>query len=322
MNTIKSRFNFQFAKADALFTRSELNENPALWLFLNDLRTPMFMMEALSRIYDEVSKDKLFAQMYGAFKSIEDALGSVDHYVALYKNFESNTKVSDEIKDYFYNKAQEKIWFLNELLVEDGWLDGSMLKEMHKRMKSIKDLPLVKENKAIKDFYQEEIAEIVDFVKDEDFSFEDLEADVHELRRKIRWLSIYPHALNGVVQLSETKPISAVAKKYITDKVVKSPYNVLPPNNDNLETINFDKTSFLVLSSAIAQLGELKDQGLLIHALVEAFQETSFDKEQVALEKTYKILGSKYPKVETLLSSASELAKNFINEGHLEKLIK
>lgn len=321
MNTIKSRFNHQLSKVELLIHKSAIHENQALWLFLNDLRTPMFMLEGLCKIYEDIADEKPYKKMRQSFKFVEDTLGAVDHYVAMYKTFEDNKKVNDDVKDYFYNKAQEKIWLLSDLLLEEHWLDGERLDKIHKKLKSENDLSLEKENEAIVKKYTHDVQEIIDFVKADEFTFEDMEFDVHELRRKLRWLSIYPHALNGVMQLAPSKNTNASVKKYLTDKVLASPYNVLPENKDKLTTINIDKNSFYSLSWMIAELGSIKDQGLTIHALAEAFHETCFDKNEVALDKAYKILGSKYPKIEDLLETASNITKAYIQEGHLEKLL-
>ncbi len=321
MNTIKSRFNFQIDKIEALMYKAELHANPALWLFLNDLRTPMFMLEGLGRIYREIGDEDLFDGLYDDFKEVEDALGGLDHYVAMYNIFKDNKKVEDDIKDYFYSKAQEKIWLVNEVLIEGKWYSGKKVKSILKKLKHIDDLSIDDENKAIKKFYQEEVAEIVEFVKDEKFHFDDMEHDVHELRRKLRWLSIYPHALNGVIQLTPSKTPNATMKKYLTEKVVNSPYNKLPINEAKTETINIDKNTFLSLSWMIAELGALKDQGLTLHALVEAYHETSFDKDEVAYAKAYKVLGTKQAKIEDLLATASKITKDFIGEGHLERMV-
>jgi hypothetical protein len=321
MNTIKTRFHFHLGKLESLIDKSAIHENHSLWLFLNDLRTPMFMLEGLCKIYKEISDEKLFINLKQDFKLVEDALGKADHYVAMYKTFESNTKVNDEVKDYFYNKAQEKIWLLNELLYDDHWLDGEKIKKIYKKIKPLNDLSLEKENAAIIGVFKDEIAEIIEFVKDDSFTFEDMEHDVHELRRKLRWLSIYAHALNGVIQLAPSKNVGTDVKKYLSESVLSSPYNVLPVNKEKLATINIDKNSFYALSWLIAELGKIKDQGLIIHALAEAFQETNFDKSDVALEKAYKILGNKQTKMDGLLKLASDITKNYIVEGHLEKLL-
>ncbi len=320
MNTIKTRFNYHLSKVESLINKSAIHENPSLWLFLHDLRTPMFMLEGLSKIYIDVYNEKPFANLKQDFKSVEDCLGKVDHYVAMYKTFESNTKVKDEVKDYFYNKAQEKIWLLNELLFDEHWLDGEKISKIYKKIKSVDDLPLEKENKAIVGKYKADINEIIQFVKDDSFTFEDMEHDVHELRRKLRWLSIYAHSLNGVIQLGKSKNVSGDVKKYLTESVLSSPFNAMPENKEKLTTINLDKNSFYSLSWMIAELGKIKDEGLVIHALAEAFHETNYDKSDIALEKAYKILGSKQTKIDSLLKHASDITKSYILEGHLEKL--
>ena len=52
--------------------------------------------------------------------------------------------------------------------------------------------------------YEESILKIRAFVSKAQGAMTEMESQVHELRREIRWLSIYPHALLGMIQLTES----------------------------------------------------------------------------------------------------------------------
>jgi hypothetical protein len=56
----KARFDYQLNKVNVLLTESKNQENPALWLFLHDLRTPMFMLESLSKMYAQFHNKAFF----------------------------------------------------------------------------------------------------------------------------------------------------------------------------------------------------------------------------------------------------------------------
>jgi hypothetical protein len=323
MSIIKARFNHQFSKIDALLSRAQLKPNPGLWLYLNDLRTPVFMLEGLSRIYRDIHKDdKIFEKIYDVAKELEDVLGAVDHYVTLYKNCADNVNIDEHVKDFFYNQAQVNIEYLNDVLEYDGWMKGKKLNKFHKKLRDIEEIPQEEENMAIIAFYNDEIEEIKEFVTDQNFNFDDMESDVHELRRKVRWLSIYPQALNGVIQLSGTKAVPAAFKKYLTPEILNSPYNVLPVNKDKLMTINFDKNSFFAVSWLINELGYMKDKGLMMSAIKEALQETHFMKDADAEKLALKAMGAKQISEQKLLTKANEITKLFVSEGILDKLIK
>ena len=58
-------------------------------------------------------------------------------------------------------------------------------------------------------------------------NFNKLEEGVHEFRRNIRWLSIYAHSLDGFVILDQKEELNSNWSVYFSDKVIKSPFNVL-----------------------------------------------------------------------------------------------
>ncbi|MEI9933333.1 MAG: hypothetical protein WDM71_00390 [Ferruginibacter sp.] len=115
-------------------------------------------------------------------------------------------------------QTREKIQSLDELLREGEWI-GTNNKRIQKTRKILKEIDWLKEKEEIKrieEFYKDAIEQITLFVDKENFHFENIETDVHALRRKIRWLSIYPHGLLGSIQLHKEKKISKRLSKYIT----------------------------------------------------------------------------------------------------------
>ena len=46
-------FLFYSEQLHVLFTKASKQKNPALWLYANNARTPLFMLEALTRIHDK-----------------------------------------------------------------------------------------------------------------------------------------------------------------------------------------------------------------------------------------------------------------------------
>jgi hypothetical protein len=148
-----------------------------------------------------------------------------------------------------------------------------------------------------------------------------MEADVHELRRKIRWLSIYPQALQGCIQLSKNKKIPAYLNKYLTKEIITSPFNKMPDAGNCHYFLMLDGNHFYALSWMIAKLGNLKDNGLQIIALREALQQTAGMNESEAIKKSYPMLGSKQIKLEKLLLEAANVSQQFFKEQILDKLI-
>ncbi|CAM3863946.1 hypothetical protein B0A58_14180 [Flavobacterium branchiophilum NBRC 15030 = ATCC 35035] len=321
MNSSKQRFNIQIKKIKTLLHNANSQENPALWLYLNDLRTPFFMIEGLSKMYAELHNKKDFKKIKEQSKQIEDALGAVDYYIAFQKEFASNTTIPSLVKDYIAKKSKEKLNILNKLLINENWLNGKRIDKIQKRLKKADWLKEEKEIKAMQKYYQDEITDIIYFTKKTTFTFDNVEEDVHELRRKLRWLSIYPQALNGVVELFANKTTDEVIKKYLTEEITTSPFNQLITSKELTHFLSINKNNFLALSWMIAELGKIKDSGLRIKVLEDALQATEFLKNEEAETKTMQLLGKTQPSSKSLLQEASTISKTYFSEKLLTNLI-
>lgn len=321
MNQGKTRFDYQINKVNALLTESKNHSNPALWLMLHDLRTPMFMLESLSKMYTQFHNKNFFTELNERFKEVEDALGAIDYYAEFLREFHEDSKIPESVKKYLTTKAQEKIIIFNEILIKGGWNSGKTLKKINEGLQIAKWQEPEEETAKIEKYYHKQIKKIHEFISTTTFEFNNVEEDVHELRRKLRWLSIYPQALQGAIQLHETKGSSVILKKYLTDEIVSSPFNQLPTSEDLNHHLFLEKNHFLALSWIIAELGNIKDKGLKITALKDAFQEIFFLKDEAAISKVYHLLGEEYPKMKTLLMEASVISKTFFSEKILDNLI-
>lgn len=317
----KARFDYQLNKVNLLLTESKNHENPPLWLLLNDLRTPMFMLESLSKIYTKFHNKAFFTELKERFKEIEDALGAIDHHAEFLREFHEDEKISESIKSYLENKTREKIATFNEILIKGGWHSGKTITKINEGLEIAKWQEEEEEIANIEKYYYKQIEKIQEFIIETTFDFDNIEDDVHELRRKLRWLSIYPQAFQGAIQLHETKESAIQLEKYLTEETVSSPFNQLPESKSLSHHLFLEKNHFLALSWMIDDLGNLKDKGLKITELKDAFQEIFFLKDAEAMNKAYLVLGEKYPKMETLLQKASVVSKAFFEEKILDKLI-
>jgi hypothetical protein len=318
----KLRFEFQLGKIELLFAQAVLQENTALWLFLHDLRTPVFMLEGLSKLYAGLHNKKMFTKLKEQFKTIEDSLGSIDYYAAFAKEFAANEGIPAAIKNFLDSRTKQEIEKLNVLLKEDKWLNGTSLTKIREKLKKADWIDEEKETPLFKKFYIDQIKKIQEFVTATDFVFDNVEEDVHELRRKMRWLSIYPGALRGAIQLKETKPAADHLVKYLTPQIISSPYNQFPASGNLSSVLLLEKNCFLALSWMIAELGKIKDDGLRIKVLKDSLQETALLNDTASLSEVYKLLGETYPHMETLLTKAGEICKEFFKEKNLDTLLK
>ena len=316
----KLRFEYQLNKVTQLVAQANTQADAGMWLLTNDLRTPMFMLESLAKMNAKIYHKKTFEKLLLKFKALEDALGALDYYVTIDKQFAGNKKIATPIKIFITSKISLHALALNKLLVNDNWLNGKRIAKINKKLSTVKWYKPSKEIEKINAFYTTEIAKIIDFVLQNKFEFTDVELGVHELRRKIRWLSIYPHALQGVVKLQATKPIAPALKKYLMPEIVNSKYNTLPALVNDNQYLGINQASFFALSWLIAELGKIKDAGLALYALKEALQSTTKLNEKEALTKAYTLVTPKTTIAE-LLKTANGITKTFFTEDNLTQLL-
>ena len=318
-----SRFEYFLYKLQLLLDKASKQKNPALWLYKHDARTPIFMLEGLAKMYACIHNKKKFTKLKEHFKLLEDTLGAIDYYDTIAKDISINKKIPESVTTYLQAQTREKIQNLNEILVEKGWLlpDNNRIQKIQKKLAEAEWLKEENEVKAINEFYGKAIYSISEFVQTTACNFDNIEADVHELRRKLRWLSIYPQAMRGCIQLGLNKTVPKYLSKYLTKEITTSTFNKLPDAGDAKNILLLEQNHFYAVSWMIAQLGVIKDKGLHIVAVKEALQQTSDLEDIVAFKKTYQLLGSKQIKLNELLMEAAAICKTFFDEQILEHLV-
>ncbi|MBC7412999.1 MAG: hypothetical protein H7331_11175 [Bacteroidia bacterium] len=321
MKPAKLRFDIQLSKVEVLFAQAKLQSNPAQWLYLNNLRTPMFMLEALAKLYSQLHNKKKFEKLQAKFKIIEDALGAIDHYTAFEKEFVANNKIPIAVNQYLVIKIKDSENSLNKILKKQGWLTGKRLIKINKQLAQMNWLNETKETNLITRFYTKEIKKIIVFMTESNFIFDDLEANLHEFRRNLRWLSIYPQALQGAVVLQENKKYATTLKSYLTTQTLDSPYNKLPVSDIQTKFVALETNNFMALSWLINALGKLKDLGLKIEVVKEALQHNSTLTKVEAEKNALLLLGKNYPTIEQVLGDASKISKPFFAKKILLNLL-
>jgi len=314
-------FLFYSSQLQTLLVKASKQKNPALWLYTNDARTPLFMLEALTRLHEKSFKEKIFDKWNKRFKKLEDLFGEIDQYVVLEKELKSNKKVSSEAIKYFTVNSNNFINKCNQRLTEKEWLNNKLLNfdeklgkfSVHYNKEYIDELTF-----SIID----EIDAILSFCMKCDYQFTKLEEQVHELRRKLRWLSIYAQALQGLIQLKKSTKKSKYQLNYFTKEVLSSPYNKLPSKPKNTAIIEFDNDSFFALSWLIKALGKLKDDGLKIEQLSNAIFISEEITEIQAREKAIALLELKKTIETDILKEASDIVKTTLSKDKiLDRLV-
>jgi hypothetical protein len=246
---------------------AQKQKNPALYLYQNGARTTFFMLQGLARVYKNLHNAKRFTKMQELYKYYEDALGIIDYYYSFNASFSKNKAIPKPITALMQEVLVQEYAELNNHLQKKIFEKPTFFEKKFKKIDSNSWLADAAETKALQAFYKAEINKLLAYIQALPATLTDIEAQVHELRRKIRWLSIYPIALCGKVQLSNTAKPNVILKKYATPDVVQLPYNKLPAKGKIESTVLLNKQNFLALSSVIAKLGNIKDNGLAIDLL-------------------------------------------------------
>ncbi len=302
-----ARFDFYLSPLEKLLTDAAGQPDPGLWLYQNNARTPLFMLEGLARLYSGIHNKNRFFKIEGHFKLLEDALGAVDYYDGFVKQFSPDAAVPAEITKKVQAKAAEKTRQLNDLLRNKHWIgeDADRISKIRGKLNDADWLDEKSEVQAIERLYRESIGKINAFADKYRSGFTELETQVHELRRKLRWLSIYPQALQGCIQLTETPASDADLAKYLTPEIVNSPFNKMPAAGANAWVLMFNRDYFLALSWMIAELGNIKDEGLRFVVLNEAGAGSK----------------AKSPDESGTLAKATAICRTYFAEGNLDKLL-
>ncbi len=157
-----------------------------------------------------------------------------------------------------------------------------------------------------------EISDINEFVNVSNCNFKYLEEEVHELRRKIRWISMYGHSLAGLIKLEANTKKENWEKKYLTKNILNLAFNKLPVNAFSAH-ITFSKKHFYAVSWMINELGGLKDEGLRFEFLIKTIRKTSGLDYKAAATKAAGAFGHDESE-SVILKRASLISNDFFNK--------
>jgi hypothetical protein len=318
-----NRFTYYTDQLNVLLEKARIQNDPAGWLFANNARTPFFMLEGLAKLYGGIHKTKKIRKIKKQFKLIEDGLGQIDYYNWLSAAFDDRKEITIACREYIKIQSKQKATELNDLLAGKGWLsdDNKRIKKITNKLDKIDWMYPDEEAKAISAYYEESIESLTEFVAGTNYRFENVETDVHELRRRLRWLSIYPQALQGVIQYANYNDPAEYLKKYLTSEIINSPFNKLPAAGKNTSLVFLNRNVFLALSWMIARLGILKDEGLLLTGLGEAIKQSTGCSHEESLAEAYKQLGGNEVRMRDILDEAETITKVFFKEENLKHLL-
>ncbi len=277
-------------------------KNPIASLQKQGARTSLFYLEALCRMYKTFTNKKRFTKLLETVKLLEDNLGALDFFDEMLEACKAK-KASKEKLEHWQLEISNQSDAMNSLLQTEDFLNAKWFEKQFDKLNTAKWLVPEEEANAIIGYYQVQATKINEWYAGLDRNLTNLEEHVHELRRKIRWLSIIPQAMVGGIQLQDPhKPMARFAK-YATKQVITSPFNKMPkPSKDHTIIYLLNKQAFYALSFTIYELGLLKDKGL------QTIATATDSKTENNLEAT--------------LAAANKLAKQFFTDKVLEGLVK
>ncbi|MDQ3047626.1 MAG: hypothetical protein M3R27_08775, partial [Bacteroidota bacterium] len=233
------RFDRQFKILESYYNKPVEN-NRAIDLYRHGARRPLFMLEALARIYYKITESEVFRKQLDYYKNLEDLLGQIDHYEGLLKSTSNAIHTG-----YFLLKRKQAEADLNRELHSGEKFKGlQKLKRFKKQLQSYKWPSEQKETAAVENLFRKEFRKIREKIISGELGYGDVE-QVHELRRKLRWLSIYSEALDGMVVLGGSK--KKAFAKYRTKAIQGSAFSKLPKHKKPLSKIYFDHDHFFAL---------------------------------------------------------------------------
>ncbi len=237
-------------------------------LYRANLRTPLFMLEGLSRVAMGIGGDEeVFEELLHDVKVIEDVIGEVDFWwVVLEKG--TAWELPAEFLAYASDHHRAACGRLVGWLEARAWIDhrylpseGEVKLRVHRIGRDLADTSWPsarKERKLIAEYLHDRVRSTEKAARSLDLS--DVEHGLHELRRRLRWLSIYAAALDGAVQLDPSAKAPRNWARYLTPAVVNNPFNALPKGDGTVKPVTLPAPLFYALSWMIAELGALKDR--------------------------------------------------------------
>ena len=316
-NTPHLPFQFYCKQLEVAFKKAKTNSNPAMFLYKTKARGPLFMAESILRVSNKLFEDKEIKEWHATIKKLEDYLGEIDHYLVLSADFAKLKTINIQQLEYVSKKRDKAIDKLNEKLHKhDFYL--SDLKEMGHGFKIN-----FNEKKLISKLHEEirsEMKESCDFFDQYPKAFDDMEEQVHEIRRKLRWISIYGESFQGLIVLKDPKQKYAWEKQFVTKHEIESPFNKLPVKKNLVDHIYLNKKAFYALSFVIENVGKIKDKGLALESLEKSIRKTSDKKGVDCAKLASKQLNAKYT-CDSLLKEAHTLLKTYYKKYKIHEIL-
>ena len=237
-------------------------------------RGPLFMLEGLCRVsLGTGGEPGLFKPLLVQVKVLEDGLGEVDFWWTLLQSFE-RLELPAPLQAWAAMHHAHACGKLEGALEAGNWVAYRHLPEGTKalrvrvlgRLLEEAEWPGRKrERRKLAAFLGRALRRVHEAAQQLDM--EDLESGLHELRRKVRWFSIYAACLEGALTLERDVPAPRGWERYLVPEVVGSRFNQLPEAPEGVDPLRVPAPLFYALSWMIAELGAVKDRAQLTESV-------------------------------------------------------
>jgi hypothetical protein len=248
----------------------------AVRCYLEDLRTPAFLLQGLGRVYRKVlprDAGAVIERQRIIYKEVEDALGEFDAWHTLFGRAHTAWRAPAEVQAWFHDNRMhaagrvDAALHLLRLAPEvggHGTVEGARdIPGLVGIRAECADLPWPadwKDRKKVARFLADELREIEEQCESDTLNLRNLEGGLHELRRRLRWPSVYAAALNGLVVIGAQRAAAPGLTHYFTDAVTGSRHAHLTRNRRVAQPLEINYAHWIALSWLIQELGLLKDQ--------------------------------------------------------------
>jgi hypothetical protein len=301
----------------AVFKKAKTNSNPALFLYKNNARKILFMAESILRASNKLFEDKEIKEWHATIKKLENYLGDIDSYFVLLSTVSKIKTVNLQQLEYISHKLDKAVEKLNGKLQKNDFYFTEII-EMNLGFKiNFNDKKIVSK---LHEEIKSELFEACEFFNQFEKGFDDMESEVHELRRKLRWISIYGESFQGLMLLQDGKEKYKWEKEFITKTEVQNPFNTLPVKKNLTEYILLNKRAFYALSFVIRNLGIIKEKSYTLYYLDKSIRKTTIDLNVNSSLLAAKQLNAKYNQ-ESLLKDAHILLNSYFNKYKIHQTL-
>lgn len=311
-NTSSVPLPFEYLQAlQNLAAKTGSNDNKAITFYKLAGRNILFKIEALCRIYKSINDKNIFDPLNDQVKTAEDILGQYDFEVWFAQQFKTTegSFYADLNKDLLpYEKKFETDFKATGFIPSNSALYKNISAELsHVKWPTEREFA-----EQLTAFIIKKIEKVIKDYEEGAFDLSKPEEGLHELRRKIRWISIYASVANGYIQLKPSAVPHPDLQRYQTEEIIHSPFNKLPQKPRGITSIQIQAPHFYALSWMIQELGVIKDSALLSSTFEDRIK--SYKTEKSEVEKIRKQLNISKAKQDEDLHYVKSIVDDFFTK--------